>query len=229
MRPQVLIGYSRCPITQAAFELAGCDAWTCDLLPAEHARHLQCDVCEVMHKPWDAGIFHPMCVYLTVSAAWAYSDPDYERYPDVGYHQKVSAETLTGAARRAARDEAIENFKAIMALPYPKFVENPANSFLNKSYRPPDQAVQPYDFGDDASKNTGLWIDRLPKLRPTGRVHGRMVNGRERWANQTDTGQNRVSPGADRWLERSATYPGIAKALGSQIGSYLVERMKVAA
>jgi hypothetical protein len=42
-----------------------------------------------------------------------------------------------------------------------------------------------------------------------------------RWANQTDSGQNRLSPGEGRWLERSATYPGIAAAVGSQWGAYL--------
>jgi hypothetical protein len=42
-----------------------------------------------------------------------------------------------------------------------------------------------------------------------------------RWSNQTDTGQNRLSPGEDRWLERSATYPGVAAAFGAQWGAYL--------
>lgn len=43
---------------------------------------------------------------------------------------------------------------------------------------------------------------------------GRIVNGVERWSNQTDSGQNRLSPSADRWLDRSITYPGIAAAFG---------------
>jgi hypothetical protein len=40
----------------------------------------------------------------------------------------------------------------------------------------------------------------------------------ERWANQTDNGQNKLSPSANRWLERSKTYPGIAAAMGHQWG-----------
>jgi hypothetical protein len=164
------------------------------------------------------GIFHPMCTVLTVSAAWAFNDPDFDRYPGVGYHQRVRPETLTGQARRDARDEAVENFRRLLALPYPKAVENPAPSLLSKRLRPPDQTIQPYQFGDDASKRTGLWLDGLPLLRPTKRVPGRIVRGVERWANQTDSGQNNVTPGEGRWLERSKTYPGIAAAFGEQWG-----------
>jgi len=155
-------------------------------------------------------IFHPMCTYLTVSAAWAFKDGP--------YHQKVKRGTLVGAERRAARDEALENFRRLLALPYPKAIENPAPSFISKAIRPPDQTIQPYEFGDDASKRTGLWLDRFPPLIPTKRIAGRIVNGRERWSNQTDSGQNKLSPGDNRWLERSKTYPGIAQAMASQWG-----------
>lgn len=220
---RVLIGYSACPLTRAAFERAGVEAWTCDLLPARDgsARHLQCDIWEVAHDRWDAALLHPMCTNLTVSAAWAFIDPDFTRYPGVGYHQRVKPGTLTGAARREARDRDLDNFRRLLALPYPKAIENPGASFVSKAIRPADQLIQPYDFGDDASKLTGLWLDRMPALVPTQRVVGRIANGRERWANQTDTGQNRVSPSDDRWLARSATYPGVAAAMGDQWGRYL--------
>lgn len=225
-KPRVLIGYSACPLTRAAFEQAGCEAWTCDLLPARDgfARHLQCDIWDVAERDWDFAIFHPMCTCLTVSAAWAFNEPDYDRYPGVGYHQKVKPGTLTGQARRDARDEALANFRRLLALPYPKAIENPGRSFLSTAIRPADQLIQPYEFGDDASKLTGLWKDaRVPDLviDPAKRVAGRIVNGKERWANQTDTGQNRVTPGENRWLERSETYPGIAAAFG-QWGRWLV-------
>jgi hypothetical protein len=226
---RVLIGYSACPLTRAAFERHGIEAWTCDLLPARDGspRHFQCDIWEVARDRWDAAIFHPVCTYLTVAAAWACEDPDFERYPGVGYHQRVKPETLTGAARREARDAAVENFRRLDELPYPKAIENPAPSLLSNAYRPPDQTIQPNWFGDNASKRTGLWLDRLPKLRPTRRAFGRMIDdgrpqlglfgtGVERFDNQTDSGQNALSPSADRWLERSETFPGIAAAFGDQ-------------
>ena len=213
MKPRVIIGYSRCTRTLEAFEAAGCEAWTCDLLPADHARHLQCDIWDVASDQWDMGLFHPMCTYLTISAAWAFTDGP--------YHQQVKPETLVGRARREARDKALANFRLLLALPYPKAIENPAPSFVSKAIRPPDQTIQPYQFGDDASKRTGLWLEGLPKLRPTGWVAGRIVNGKERWSNQTDSGQNNLSPGEGRWLARSATYPGIAAAMGAQWGGYI--------
>jgi len=217
VKPRVLIGYSCCPLTLEAFEQAGCDAWTCDLLPSRGRpdRHIQGDVWEALSDRWDMAILHPMCTYLTISAAWAFTDGP--------YHQKVKPETLVGADRREARQAAIENFKRLDALPFPTAIENPAPSFVSKAHRPPDQTIQPYEFGDDASKRTGLWLRGVPRLRIQTRVPGRWVNHKERWANQTDSGQNRLSPSADRWLERSATFPGIAAAMGKQWGAFLLE------
>jgi hypothetical protein len=233
VKPRFLIGYSACPLTLAAFEAAGVDAWTCDLLPSRGRpdRHIMADVREVALERWDGALFHPMCTHLTVSAAWAFNDPDFERWPGVGYHQRVKPGTLTGAARREARELELANFRWLLALPYPKAIENPARSFIGTAIRSPDQTLHPHHFGDDASKATGLWLDRLPRLRPTAfakpraaPAHGTDLLGdpiTKRWSNQTDAGQNRLSPSADRWLERSTTYPGIAAAMGAQWGAYL--------
>lgn len=106
-----------------------------------------------------------------------------------------------------------------------KALENPVgciNSYLPSM--PAPQYIQPYQFGDDASKKTGLWLDNLPHLviDPAARVPGRIVGtdkkGRplERWANQTDSGQNRLGPGDTRAAERAQTYPGIADAIVAQ-------------
>lgn len=211
---KILIGYSACPLTRSAFEAHGHEVWTCDLLPARDNAlfHYQGDVWDVLGGNWDMAVLHPMCTYLTCSAAWAFTDGP--------YHQKLKPGTLVGAERRAARDEALENFRRLLALPYPVAIENPAVSFVNKAIRPPDQIVQPYEFGDDASKATGFWLTHgLPKLEKCLRLNGRIVNGKERWSNQTDSGQNKLIPGAQRWLERSATYPGIASAMGNQWGA----------
>lgn len=223
---RILIGYSACPLTRRAFEEHGHDVWTCDLLPARDGsvKHIQDDIWGHLYtKRWDMAVLHPMCTYLTVSAAWAYSDPDYDKYPGVGYHQKVKPGTLTGWHRRNEREKALQNFKELLQLPFPVAIENPAVSFINKAIRPPDQVVHPYHFGDDASKATGFWLEGLPPLEidPAHKVEPRMVDGKPRWGNQTDSGQNRLSPSENRWLERSATYPGIAAAMGDQWGKYI--------
>lgn len=225
---KIIVGYEATGAVRRALRAQGFDAWSCDLLPAGDGdrHHYQADVWEVLkgQGPWGFGVFFPTCTYLTVSAAWAYNEPDYDKYPEHGYHQKVRPETLVGAARARARDEALENFQALLDLPFPVAVENPARSFINKAIRPPDQVIHPWQFGDDASKATGLWLTRgTPTLAldPAAAVEPRMVKGLPRWANQTDSGQNRLTPSAERWLERSATYPGIARAMGDQWGRWL--------
>lgn len=220
---KVLIGYSRCPHTRAAFEAKGHEVWTCDLRDGDHERHLKCDVWEILRDQWDMAVLHPMCTYLTVSAAWAYGDPDYERWPEVGYHQRPAADVLLGAPRRVARDEAIENFRRLLELPYPKAIENPARSFLCKSIRSPDQVVQPYEYGDDASKATGFWTTHgLAKMVPTQFIPPRTIEYRgklvKRWANQSPCGAPSAAPSKDRWLKRSDTFPGIALAMAEAWG-----------
>lgn len=171
-----------------------------------------------------------MCTYLNNASSWALKDPDFKRYPGVGYHQRLKSETLFGAERRAAQTIDVANFKRLLALPYPVAIENPAPSHLNAIVRPPDQVVHPHQYGDDASKGTGFWLTNgVPLLKGTCDVPPRwcvQANGKllPRWGNQTDTGQERTTPGDNRWLERSKTWPGIAAAMGEQWGAWLNER-----
>lgn len=222
-----LIGCEQFGAVRRALRARGVDAWSCDLEPARDGspHHIQGDLWSVAHDGWDAGIFHPDCTYLTNSAAWAFADPDFGRYPGVGYHQRVQPETLVGSARREAREAALEDVRRMMALPYPTAIENPIGA-ISSAIRPPDQIIQPYQLGDDASKATCLWLNGLPPLRidPAARRSGRIVNGRERWSNQTDSGQNRLSPGADRAMQRAETYPGIAAAIADQWPAAIAER-----
>jgi hypothetical protein len=225
---RILVGMEFSGAVRRAFRERGHDAWSCDLLPAADGSkyHLQGDVFEYLDNNWDGAIFHPSCTYLTISAEWAYKEPDYERYPGVGYHQKVKPETLTGFAREQARHEAILDFNALWECEIPRVViENPRGVIATRLGIKPTQVIQPYEFGEDASKATCLWIRGWPKLKPTCRVPGRMVewprgSGKmmERWGNQTDSNQNKLTPSDNRWAERSKTYPGIAAALAEQLG-----------
>jgi len=216
---KVLIACESSGTVREAFRALGHDAWSSDLLPADDGSqfHLQGDARRFLHEGWDLLIAHPPCTYLTSAAEWAYGDGP--------YHQKVKEGTLVGAARRAARVEAVALFSDFLFAPIPRIaVENPVG-VASRLIRKPDQTIQPYDFGDDASKRTCLWLKGLPTLVATERVPGRFVtteSGRlvERWDNQTDSGQNRLSPGADRWKERSKTYPGIARAMALQWSGY---------
>lgn len=205
---RVLVACESSGVVRRAFEARGHEAWSADLRPAEDGsrNHFQGDVRRILADGWDLMIAHPPCTYLTSAAAWAFTDGP--------YHQKVQPGTLVGAARRAAREEAFQFVRQLYYAPIQKIaIENPIGA-LSSMLRLPDQIVQPWYFGDDASKSTCLWLIGLPLLQhcATDYVRPRMVNGKPRWSNQTDSGQNRLSPGVDRWVKRSQTYKGIAKA-----------------
>lgn len=211
---RVLVACERSGRVRDAFIAAGHDAYSVDIMPAlgcDPCRHIVGDALRAARNSrWDLLIAHPPCTYLTNSAAWAFKDGP--------YHQSVRPGTLVGADRRDARAQAYEFFLALWNALIPRVaIENPIG-VMSTLWRRPDQVIQPYQFGDDASKATCLWLRGLPPLVPTGRVPGRWVNGRERWANQTDSGQNRLSPSDDRAHLRAVTYPGIAAAMATQWG-----------
>jgi hypothetical protein len=215
-RLRVLVGCEYSGTVRNAFLDRGHDAWSCDLLDTEQpGPHITGDVFEILNEGWDLAIFHPSCTYLTIAAEWAYGPGP--------YHQKVKPETLVGEARVQARKEAIAFVKKLWAAPIDKIaIENPIGVLSREeNLRKPSQIIQPHQFGHDASKATCLWLKSLPPLIPTDRVAPRLVqdkNGklRERWANQTDSGQNKLTPSADRWKDRARTYVGIARSMAEQ-------------
>jgi hypothetical protein len=200
----MLIGCEHSGTVRQAMRARGIDAWSCDLLPADDKspHHIQGDVIEAMRqRQWDAYGLHPDCTFLTVA----------------GIHWNN---------RGRGWDRTYESLRFVVELlelagDKPWYLENPV-SIISTRVRKPTQTIQPYDFGDDASKRTCLWLNRLPSLIPTKRIAGRIVTdprtGKtvERWANQTDIGQNKLPPSADRWKQRSKTYPGIANAMAAQ-------------
>ena len=198
---RVLVGCEYSGRVRNAFREAGHDAWSCDLLPSEDDSpfHIQGDVLPLLDQGWDLGIFHPPCTYLAVSGLhWNKRDP----------------------ARAAKTEEALGFVRALMSAPIERIcVENPV-SCISSRIRKPDQIIQPYEFGEDASKKTCLWLKNLDLLTPTQMVAPRLVDGKPRWSNQTDSGQNRLGPSEDRWKERSRTFAGVAKAMAEQWGRY---------
>jgi hypothetical protein len=137
--------------------------------------------------------------------------------------------TTRGLRDPQLTEDALAFVKFLLGAPVPRIaVENPV-SVISSRIRKPDQIVNPYQFGHDASKKTCLWLQGLPPLEPTDYVHPRIVGGRKRWGNQTASGQNNLAPSADRWKIRSATYPGVADAMAAQWGqpqAYLAEECR---
>lgn len=218
---RVLVACEYSGTVRDAFRARGHDAMSCDLLPTDApGPHYQGDVRDVLDDGWDLMVAHPPCTYLSVS----------------GMHW-----TRRGLRDAKLTEDALAFVRLLMDAPIARIaVENPV-SIISSRIRKPDQTVQPWMFGHDASKKTCLWLKGLPPLRPTQIVEPRLVccglevpagtgvygcpnccgdkRARERWGNQTDSGQNRLSPSPDRWKIRSATYAGIAAAMADQWGN----------
>jgi hypothetical protein len=183
---RILVACEFSGIVRQAFRIRGHDAWSCDLLPAEDGSyfHIQQDARRVIyHYPrWDMMIAFPPCTHLAVSGArW--------------FYRKLKEQK-----------QAIEFFMELLNAPVEKIaVENPIG-VMSTRYRPPDQIIQPWQFGHGETKATCIWLKGLPKLVPTNIVEGRRAR------------VHREPPSPERWKNRSRTLPGIADAMGMQWG-----------
>ena len=177
----------------------GHEAYSCDLLPCSGGHpewHIKGDaVKEAYSGKYDMMIAHPPCTYLSVSG--------------LHWNKRIPS-------RQKQTELALNFVRALMDAPIEKIaLENPVRC-ISTAIRKPDQIIQRYEFGDDASKKTCLWLKGLPLLISTKYVEGRLVDGKLRWSNQTDSGQNKLAPSEDRARLRSITYKGIAKAMAKQ-------------
>jgi hypothetical protein len=196
---RVLIACEYSGTVRDCFASLGHDAMSCDLLPTEsNGPHYQGNVMDIINLGWDLMVAHPPCTYLSVS----------------GMHW-----TVRGLRDPQLTEDALDFVRTLMDAPIKRIcIENPV-SIISSRIRKSDQVIHPYQFGHDASKSTCLWLKNLPLLRPTQFVEPRMVDGKKRWGNQTDSGQNKLGPSDTRWKERSKTYEGIAQAMAQQWGT----------
>ena len=187
-----------------AFKAKGHDVTSCDLLPTERpGKHYEGNIMDILWRDWDMMIAHPECTYLCSS----------------GLHWNNRIE-----GRAEKTEDSLKFVEALWKSGIPKIcLENPVgciNTRLN--FMPKPQYIQPYQFGEDASKKTGLWLKGLQPLKITKLIEGRKVvkNGKtyQRWSNQTDSGQNKLGPSKTRGKDRSLTHQGIADAMANQWG-----------
>ena len=166
---------------------------SCDILPTESGGpHYQGDVRDILQEGWELLIAHPPCTHLAVSGARWFKD------------------------KAAEQEEALSFVQLLMTAPIAKIaIENPV-SVISSRIRKPDQIVQPWMFGHEATKTTCLWLKNLPQLVPTN-----IVGKGERHV--TKSGRSlpkwyNLPPSEHRWKERSRTFPGIAAAMADQWG-----------
>lgn len=189
---RVLVDFERSGRVRDALLARGHDAISCDILPSDTpGPHVQADALPLISlgRYWDMLIAFPPCRYLCNSGVrWLYTDP----------------------ARWALMESAAEVFKKILNADILKIaVENSVMHCHAKRIIGVEQTqtIQPWQFGEDASKRTCLWLKGLPPLIPTE------ILIKKRYANQTESGQNKLGPSKNRSLERGTTYPKVAEAM----------------
>jgi hypothetical protein len=198
---RVLVACEFSGTVRRAFVARGHDAWSCDLLPAEDGsnRHIVGDARDLLGDGWDLLVAHPPCTRLcNFGVRWLTIPPPGKTL------DQMQAELREGAAL----------FSTFWTAPIPRIcVENPVMhryaKALIQDYREPAQSVQPWQFGHGEIKRTCFWLRGLPPLRPTRIVDGRTPR------------VHHMSPGPDRWRERSRFFSGIAEAMADQWGVLL--------
>ena len=196
---KILIACEESQTITKAFRKKGHEAYSCDLQAESGGHpewHIKGDALkEAYSSKYDLMIAHPPCTYLAVSGArWMYNK-DGSRNKERWNNQL----------------EALEFVQKLMNAPIDKIaVENPV-SVISSQIRKPDQIIQPYHFGDEATKTTCLWLKGLPKLEPTKKVELTYITTKK---------GHRYTKG---WyytprnsIDRSRTFPGIAKAMAEQ-------------
>lgn len=203
MSKRILVACEESQAVTIAFRQAGYEAYSCDLQACSGGHpewHRQEDVRNVLGEPWDMILAFPPCTHLCCSGArW------FEQKRNNGQQQSGIDFFMLFANISKEISYAIENPVGIMST----------------VWRKPDQIIQPYEFGDEAQKQTCIWLNKLPPLVSTKIVgRGEMMtlkSGRvmPAWYNNVP---------ADRKLRskiRSKTFPGIAKAMAAQWGPYV--------
>ena len=172
----------------------GHEAYSCDILPCSGGHpewHLQQDVTPLLKEKWDMIIAFPPCTYLSnAGARHLYKGG---KLNEDRYKKGLLAKEL---------------FMCIYNADCPKIaIENPTPS---KIFELPEktQVIQPWQFGHPYSKRTQLWLKGLPKLIPTNIVE--VESSCRKAGNWFNKG------GKDRQINRSKTFPGIAKAMADQ-------------
>ena len=218
-----------------AFRKRGHNAFSCDIVDCSGGHpewHFKQDVLQVIPnfggklqngeeyylpegEEWDLMVAHPPCTYLCVSgAAWYYHPEDKglpieQRRPHPKYPNRAKD-----------REEAVNFFMELYNSGVKRIaIENPVG-IMSTRFRKADQIIEPWMFGDEASKKTCLWLKGLPKLQPTN-----IVEPPKR--TEFKSGKSMPTWYADAWKLpkeeraklRSKTFEGIAKAMAMQWAS----------
>lgn len=219
---RILIACEESQATTKEFRRLGHEAFSCDILPCSggHAEwHLQCDVLEILNDGWDLMVAHPPCTYLASSGVQWLSHPEDKHLPFEDRRPNPKYPN-----RKQNMLDSIEFVKTLYNAPIERIaIENPVG-LLSTRWRKPDQIVQPYMFGDEATKTTCLWLKNLPLLVPT-----KLVGKGEKTIYKSGKSHPKwyadilsvAKTKEERQTLRGKTFPGMAVAFADQWGLLL--------
>lgn len=210
---RVLIACEESQTVCKAFRDKGHEAYSCDTVDCSGGKpewHIKDDVIKHLDDGWDLMIAHPPCTYLSYAGTRWWNNP----------------------GRCEKRLDALNFFRILWEAPIEKIcIENPRGC-ASPTIAKYSQEINPYYFGDEATKPTWLWLKNLPLLLHTphnnmfegqthvGRgefvyhttIHGK-IKGDSKWC--TDAFH---LPPEERARLRSKTFPSIAAAMVDQWG-----------
>jgi len=210
----------------------GHNAYSCDLLKCSGGKpqwHFNMDVFKVIKNKggvlqngksvtikgdWDMMIAHPPCTFLAVSGAKWYYHPEDKDLPTEKRRPHPRFEN-----RAIEREAAVKFFKRLWNVKIPKIaIENPVGIMSTRLCKP-TQIVQPWMFGDEATKTTCLWLKGLPLLTITDKVEKgerrffKSGKSQPMWYSNALT---IAKSSEERRTLRSKTFLGMAKAMADQ-------------
>lgn len=208
---KAIVGCEESQEVTIALRKRNIEAYSCDILPCSGGHpewHIQDDILKHINDGWDLMIAHPPCTYLCVSGIRWLHDP---RFRDRERELQQGAEFFMNLYNSNIECIAIENPIGVMS----------------SMFRKPDQIIQPYMFGEPASKATCLWLKNLPKLISVKKTKLEYVTTSsskkwEKWFFKNSC----ISNKNERSKARSKTFHGIAEAMAEQWGSFLIGEHK---
>jgi site-specific DNA-cytosine methylase len=207
---RILVACEESQAVTIEFRKLGFEAYSCDIQDCSGGHpewHIKGDVMPLLEQEWDLIIAHPPCTYLTVTGNRWFNE---DKYGEMA------------VKRKADREEAVKFFMLFASNKCPRIcIENPVG-VMSSRWRKSNQIIQPYYFGHKESKKTALWLKGLPELIPTNivqeeeRVFYKSGKSMPKWyADAVNLSKK------ERTKLRSKTFPGIAKAMAEQWGSFL--------
>lgn len=193
---RVLIACEESQTACIAFRERGHIAYSCDLQECSGGHpewHIRGDCVPVIENGcWDLIIAHPPCTYLSIAGAvYMYlkdGSLNAQRYQKMIQAREFFMYFYNLQGVRLC----IENPRVMAMAQLPKYT----------------QTIQPYQFGDDYTKKTLLWLKDLPYLIPLNYGYNdRFIEGIPSYVG-THYGSK----------SRSKSFEGIAKAMANQWG-----------